>query len=179
MRRIDRKYAIIYIDDNGETLSSADLFTDDMISNYYQNDGFLQWNYYVIIPEELVPHDETIKIIETSDTYSRKFVMKRDEIDSFMEERFPEMNKENGVIELITGESWKQATHNLREMNSSTNTLVQLSIYRNESEMVGLTVMDELRAELIKFPKTNAKFVTHITNEISIAEKKFKLFFKK
>lgn len=82
MERINRKYAIIYVDHEGETLNLKDNYTlNEMITDYYNNSGFLQWNYYLIIPKELVESPEEIESIENNDIYTRKFVIPQDEID--------------------------------------------------------------------------------------------------
>ena len=44
--------------------------------------------------------------------------------------------------------------------------------------MDSITKMDLIRARLVKYPEFKATFYSHITNEFSIAEKKFKLFSK-
>ena len=57
MEKIVRKYAIIYIDYDGETLDEdvRDYATKEMVKDYYQNSrGFLQWNFYLVIPSSLV-----------------------------------------------------------------------------------------------------------------------------
>jgi hypothetical protein len=48
--------------------------------------------------------------------------------------------------------------------------------YRDESLNYSLIEMDKLRARLINEPNLHGVFYTHITNEYSLAEKKFKIF---
>ena len=50
MERIDREYAIIYVDKTGESLVNNDskhdeYSTNEIISDYYKQSGFLQWNF--------------------------------------------------------------------------------------------------------------------------------------
>lgn len=188
MKRIDRKYAIVYIDYDGESLVDNDkvdnFTTDDMITDYYNNSGFLQWNYYLIIPKDLIS-EERIQEIEKNDIYTRKFVIDRAEIDSFIDDRFPEQLEKSGEIELIKGNSWNEieniiATNELieYEMKHLVKTDLIRSYYRDLNSLDSLEKMDILRAKLIKEPNYKAIFYTHLGNEFGIAEKKFKLFNK-
>lgn len=178
MERIDRTYAIVYVDNKGESLNSDvnDFTTKEMISDYYQNSGFLQWNFYLIIPKELVNKSD-IKIINENDTYTRKFVIKKDNIDSFIEERFPELTKNMGTMAIVKGDNYKDARKKAKKFEDNNQiTFMFNGWYRNESLTHSITEMDKLRARLIKEPNLHGVFYTHINNEYSLAEKKFKLF---
>jgi len=176
MKRIDRKYAIIYVDDTGETLNTDDFVTDDMISDYYKDSGFLQWNYYVIIPEDLVPNDEIIKLIENNDKYARKIIVKRDKIKSFLERAFPKLRQSMGEIGLVEGENWGEARDNCDlYLEDHPKAFPVPSFSRNYSDFGTLTKLDNLRAKIIKKPDSNYVFYTHIKHEMSLAKKKFKL----
>jgi hypothetical protein len=178
MKRIDRTYAIVYVDNKGESLNSDvnDFATKEMISDYYQNRGFLQWNFYLIIPKEFVNKSD-IKIIEENDIYTRKFVIEKDMIDSFIKERFPELNEKKGTIALIKGKNYKDGRKKAKKFDHNNPiTFMFEGWYRNESLNYSLTEMDKLRARLIKEPQLHGVFYTHIDNEYSLAKKKFKLF---
>lgn len=183
MERIEREYAIIYIDRNGETLNisdslyKGDYVTAEMVSDYYKRLGFLQWNFYLIIPKELIKQEE-IKTIEDNDIYTRKYVIESDKIEQFINDRFPILNEERGTIKLIKADSWKDAGLLAEEEKKKGKNYVDLiqSFYRDENLMYSLTEMDKLRAGLIKNPKLNIVFYTHISDEFFIAENKFKLF---
>ena len=93
MKRIDRKYAIIYVDTNGDTLLSEDNTSHEMITDYYNNSGFLQWNFYLIITKECIKDiegitaAERIKTIEKNDIYTRKYVVPKAEIKDFLKKQ--------------------------------------------------------------------------------------------
>jgi len=199
MERIDRKYAIIYVDRNGEALSEADLTTPDMINNYYDNPGPLQWNYYYILAQEAL--DATIDApdkqdIEANDNYTRKYVMPEDHIYDFISRTFPLLADTHGQIHLIKGADWADAKdkakaaitepeHNHRSRESvmfgfrvtAMNGLdIIPSYYRNKSLAHALSQMDDIRARLVTDPDYRALFYTHISTEHHLAEKKFHLF---
>jgi hypothetical protein len=187
MERIDRKYAIINVDIEGESLTFNDYTTNDTITDYYKEAGFLQWNFYLIIAKEAVVKlfegediDKKIKAIEDSETYCRKYVIESDKIDAFIAERFPILQKEHGVMILVKGDSHQNAKNlGYKEFIKPENQLkakVISSWYRNYNSMYAITEMDKLRAKLITNPKLRVIFFTHISHEFSLAEKKFKLF---
>jgi hypothetical protein len=180
MEKIDRGYAVIYIDRTGESLVvenenyKMDYTTKDMVSDYYNESGFRQWNFYLIIPKSLV-REEDIENIENCDKYTRKYVVDDEDIDIFIEEKFPIMDNENkGSILLIKGKSWVDTLE--KAYDKQDDYTLYKSWYREDSLMDSLEKMDELRASLIKRPNLKAMFCTHISNEMGIAEKKFKLF---
>ncbi|RPI85141.1 MAG: hypothetical protein EHM34_02350, partial [Nitrosopumilales archaeon] len=179
MERIDRKYAIIYVDRTGETLTKPDYVTEDIVSDYYSsnNAGFLQWNFYLIIAKNVVNPDD-IKIIENNDLYCRKYVIADNKIKSFIDEWFPIMQDERGSITLVKGDSHVEAEdlawRTFYKTKSNSN-YPYMSWYRDYNLMYSLTKMDKLRATLINNPDINVVFGTHISNEYSLAEKKFKL----
>ncbi len=181
MEKITREYAIIYIDRKGETLNQTeqpykgDYVTKELIHDYYNSPGFLQWNYYLIIPKELVKPEE-MSVIENNDVYTRKYVIESDKIDQFINDRFPVLKKEKGTIKLIKGNSWVESSKLSKEEQQKNDVSLYPSWYRNECLMYSLTEMDILRAKLINNPEYKALFFSHISNEFNIAEKKFKLF---
>lgn len=161
MEIIERGYAIIYVDRKGESLNEDDYTTKDMITDYYKNSGFLQWNFYLIVAEEAVEDQKTK--IEQNETYTRKYVMPESEIDSFVASMFPLMNIENGSISLIKGSSWNEAIS--LAMSKIGSGKIYPSWYRDLSMMDSIKHMDELRARLISDPTHKAVFCTHISNE--------------
>lgn len=179
MKRIDRTYAIIYIDDKGETLNSnvTDFTTKEMISDYYQNSGFLQWNFYLIITKEHVNKSE-IKKIEKNVIYTRKFVIKKDNIDSFIKERFPELTEYKGTMAIIKGKNYKDARKKAKKYINKYKFIKFMfkGWHRNESLTHSIIEMDKLRARIICDSSLQGVFYSHIDNEYSIAKKKFKLF---
>lgn len=179
MERLQRKYAIIYIDREGVTLKEGaeNFATTEMVSDYYNNSGFLQWNFYLIIPESLVPNKKMRQTIHEDDKYTRKFVVPDTAIESFIEDLFPIMKeKVRHQIKLIKGVNFTDALSQAINTHRTEPVKLIQSWYRDESLMHSLTEMDKLRAELINDPKKKVIFFSHISNEFSIAEKKFKLF---
>lgn len=176
MIKIERSYAIIYIDYNGESLTVDDFTTYNLTNDYYNNGGFLQWNFYLIIPEELIGNVSK-KEIEINEKYTRKFIIKLNEIDKFIEDRFPITNVNMGKITLIKGDNWEDACKKADELEENGNfTLCLPSAYRNVSLTDAITGMDILRSFLINNPKMNVLFYTHLSNEYFLATKKFHLF---
>lgn len=181
MERIDKGYAILYVDREGESLIiNEDLSDNNMVSDYYSNGGPLQWNFYLIIAKEVVPIEREEEILN-NETYTRKLIVPKDEIDNFIEERFPTVGNEVGKMTLIKGRNWSDALELFKKeksLNGSSRSSFP-SWNRNESTMDTLTKMDILRAELITNPKLNCIFYTHLSGEYNLAEKKFYLFTKK
>jgi len=186
MKKIIRDYAIIYIDDKGDSLKEDSYTTKEMVSDYYTENGFLQWNFYLIVPKEVLLPDNTIEKIENNEDYTRKFVIKNSDIQSFIKERFPVMNKKCGKIEMIKGNSWKETLDIVDKKKFKGTTVKPFRLcsyypswYRNESSMHSLIEMDKLRAKLINNPNIWVIFYTHINSEYYLAQKKFKLFLNK
>ena len=181
MKRIDRKYAIIYVDTNGDTLLSEDNTSHEMITDYYNNGGFLQWNFYLIIAKECIKNvegitaAEHIKIIEKNDNYTRKYVVPKAEIKDFLKKQFPIMQKARGKMNLILADTFWEAKK-LAMVKKSKNILLYSSYNRYVNLDLTLHALDALRNDLINNPKMVGIFYTHIQNEYSLAEKKFKLF---
>ncbi len=191
MERIDKNYAIIYIDWEGATLtidtdlnekkSRRDFDTPELINDYYNSSASLQWNFYLIIPQEVVEvtKDISVKDIENNEIYTRKFVLPKEEIYAFIESRFPDVRPTMGKITLLKGTNYKNCFSLVQHeqlKNKKNNELradVIGSWYRDESLMLSLTKMDKLRARLILNPALNVIFYTHIDNEFNLAKKKF------
>lgn len=197
MERIDKKYAIIYIDRDGEVLEETDdkFTTKEIATDFYNNSGFLQWNFYIIISKEslisyakkqfdengcVLDIDELINEIQENDIYTRKYVIESDKINEFINDIFPDLKEKTGEIKLIKGKSWSDAQELCIREESRNNIFdtYRPSWYRNLSLMDSLTEMDKLRARLIKNDNFKVLFYTHLSNEYSIAEKKFKLLQK-
>ncbi len=188
MERIEREYAIIYIDHDGETLKKGiDNFTpNEIINDYYNHPGFLQWNYYLIIPKELIKSKEKIQEIEEDEIYTLKIIVNREKISEFLNEIFPEIKKEQpiGEIIIVKGKNHSNSvklTEEIRDKKAQEGLYYEIipSLYRNYSSFQTLKTMDKMRAQLIKYPSTKQIYYTHISNEYSWAEKKFKLFINK
>lgn len=180
MRKIDKGYAIIYIDDEGESLKHDDFEFGELGNVYYKTPGNIQWNYYLIVPNEYFTTSEQLDDFLENDKYTRKYVMRREEINSFIEEMFPDLKEEHGVIELVKGknrsDSLYKAIQKRLELELGNKYISISSFMRDDSAMETLTNMDKLRAKLIKEPESKYIFYTHISNEMNLAEKKFKLF---
>ena len=184
MKRIKRKYAIIYIDNDGETLESDDYTTQDITTYYYQARGFLQWNFYLIIPKENIKEteeatvEEQIKAIEQNNTYTRKYVVEKDKIDKFVREHFPIIKKNHGKMIMIQADTFKEAEAAAIKAteNNPDITMTTPSFNRDINLDQTLKKLDGVRTFLIKNPNLTIVFYTHIQNEYSLAEKKFKLF---
>jgi hypothetical protein len=188
MKRIDRPYAIIYLDTEGESLHEGvkDYSTKEIISDYYNMPGFLQWNFYLILPKKLSTGVEITKElqlkIENCDEYSRKFVIPNDSLEQYLEERFPIMEENQGKIYLVKGTDYKdaqkKADQKVKELSAEgiDDLHVRQSFYRDKSLMDSITEMDLMRAMMIRYPSINYLFYSHITDEYFLAEKKFKLF---
>jgi len=178
MERIDRKYAIIYVDRIGESLTKPDYVTEEMINDYYNHAGFLQWNYYLIIAKEFVNPDD-IKTIEENDYYCRKYVQEDNGIDLFIDGWFPILKPNRGSITLVKGNTYIEAEDlACRAYAKTKSDSLHMSWYRNNSLLYSLTKMDKLRVSLNEHPNARTVFGTHFSNEYSLAEKKFKLFMK-
>lgn len=179
MRRIDVGYAIIYIDDDGDTLKEDDTYcfcTTNMLDDYYGAEGHLQWNFYLIIPADLIDDINKIEEIENNDKYFRKYVVNRNMIDEYVAKNYPPMKEQMGKFMLIEGNSWIDATSKLLLLPPEKGMVKIASKYRDQNMMDTLFYLDELRTILINDPDKIIVYYTHITNEISIAKKKFKLF---
>lgn len=180
MELITRPYAFIYIDRDGEMLKESDFTSNEIINCYYNNNGFLflQWNFYLIISKESVAKSNFSEqnIIE-NDIYTRKYVVEEKKIDDFINNLFPIPGEKLGKIKLIKGIDFNDATKKANDYLKENDEFTLIpSWYRDHSLMYSLKHMDFLRADLIKYPSMCFVFYTHISNEFTIAEKKFKIF---
>jgi hypothetical protein len=187
MRKIDKRYAIIYIDDEGESLKhDSDNYVNEQIGDeYYQlpfdkntEECILQWNCYLIVPTKYFTTPEQLDEFLDNDKYTRKHAIKEEEIDLFIEKMFPDLQEEHGVIELVKGINRSDSVYQAIRKHDELGIEYKLidSYYRNDSMMDTLYKMDKLRAKLVLEPESKFIFYTHITNEMNLAEKKFKLF---
>ena len=187
MKRIDKKYAIIYIDSKGETLEMEDeericddFATYDMISDYYNLEGFLQWNVYLIVPREKFEFESDIKEFEDNDKYVRKYAVSSDKIGRFVEKNFPDMGTDVGKIKLIHTKNHKESKAALKSQQQKSSWFLWESSFNRDLNIFDtLSKLDEVRVKLIQNPHPLSPlviFCTHIDGEFSLAEKKFKLF---
>ena len=174
MRKIDKGYAVIYIDDENLLSNSEDYVNDEIISAYYDTPGSLQWNYYIIIPKVIKDLSaEQIKDIESNDKYARKYIIDNDKIDEFLNERFPSFNMEDCTFTLVTGESYIEARVKLDKINiEGPNNSICSSLHRQYNSMDTLEKMDIIRAEMI-ITRRYTYYYTHMEREISWIRKKF------
>lgn len=179
MERIDKKYAVIYIDWDGEALNTENnhFCTDEMVTDYYNQAGPIQWNIYCIFPKEIA--EAKADDILNDEHYMRKFVIPKDEIKAFVNEMFPDMNPEtgHGMIDIIKGENHIDCIKKTIEAKKSyPYTDIYRSWYRDISSLDTLSRMDELRAEMIRNSNIFGLFATHIGDEHFWARKKFAYF---
>ncbi|MEO6305113.1 MAG: ABC-three component system middle component 1 [Bacteroidia bacterium] len=180
MEKIDKGYAVIYIDKTGDTLSEISFSPNNLVSDYYNTPGNIQWNYYLIISEESLKFSNiTKKEIEENEYYTRKFVLPLNKIDDFIKERFPDVKEKVGEIILVKGDDWDDAQIKANAKFDNSFSSVIRSYYRNNSLMDTIVLLDLLRAKLITNPEKKYIFFTHISNEYSLAEKKLKMFVRK
>lgn len=143
MERIDKKYAIIYVDREGECLKNDRFVTDAIINDYYEMSGPLQWNFYLIIAKESIQGISEDEILQ-EDSYARKYIMPEAAIDLFITVSFPELQEEHGKIEIIKGVDWTHAQYKATLAHGFTH--LYPSWHRDHSLLYSLTQMDELRA---------------------------------
>lgn len=186
MRKIDKGYAIIYIDDEGESLKhDSDNYVNEQIGDeYYQlpfdkntEECILQWNCYLIVPTKYFTTPEQLDKFLENEKYTRKYAIKEEEINSFIKEMFPDLQEEHGIIELVKGKNRSDSVYQaIQKHRELPNYELISSFMRDDSSMETLTKMDKLRSKLIKEPKSKFIFYTHMRKEYHLALKKFKLF---
>lgn len=175
MEKIDKEYAIVYIDWDGATLREKNYATDEIISDYYSNPerSFLAWNQYIIIPLDLVGSFEEVEKIQAEQKYTRKYVIERGDIKTFIEDRFPDLTEDVGTVTLVKGRNWEDAVIKAHEERyKSPSGILRASFYRDDSSMDTLTYLDEMRAFMIRHPSANHIFFTHLSDEYFWAKKK-------
>ena len=197
MIRIDKKYAIIYIDENFDTKDCQSFTTADMISNYYNNPGPLQWNYYLFIPEDKLG-DVDKKIIENNEEYTRKYVLKDlDFIYRTIEIDFPDLDEniiQKCEFTLITGDTWIKVLDKVDSENINSDvvnvysrsnernvkiiknnkTKIFNSYLRDYNTILTLGFIDEIRAYYVLGGIENIYYLTHIEDEMFLVKQKFK-----
>jgi len=174
MEKIDKSYAIIYIDRSGDSIEDfRDYMNKQIATDYYDTPGSIQWNYYLIANQNGASL-ESIKRFETDDHFCRKYAMRVEEIDPFVAINFPELSDNGSTFYLYTGDSHTNAWANMS--SKVTNEKVEKidSIMREFNEMNTLTELDRLRASMLNEERHFAYF-THLTNEINLIERKFGL----
>ena len=197
MIRIDKKYAIIYIDENFDIKDCQTFTTADMESDYYNNPGPLQWNYYLFIPEDKLG-DVDKKTIENNEEYTRKYVLKDlDTIYRTIEIDFPDLDE--NIIQkcnftLITGDTWIDVLNKVdsEDINSdvvnvysrsnerngkiikNNNTKIFNSYLRDYNSILTLGFIDEIRAYYVLGGFENIYYFTHIEDEMFLVKQKFK-----
>lgn len=198
IEKIERGYATIYIDREGETLvdESLGFWTNGMVTDYYSIPGAIQWNYYLILPDTALrkatwafenpdsPTDEELKKLKSkiinNDTYGRKYVLLPENIDLFIHNFFPpfvpEQREEYGKIILLKGKNRKDVKMWLRKLGRTKQYKDYLPIdsyLRNFGSMKTLYELDYLRKQLLRNPNMKIVFYTHITNEHNWSRQKF------
>lgn len=193
IERIDRKYAIIYIDRDSILTNSlkevdikdydgeickffdnlkADNYESTMVTEFYNNPGALQWNYYYISNNESVIFD-IFKAINENDAYCRKFLVS--DIDEFLERTFPTLPAElKCKVTLIKRVNWmdaKIASSQFIKESKELNLIKKGSLYRDISMMNTLYSFDLLRSQIMDTEK-HIVFYTHIDEESSLFERK-------
>jgi hypothetical protein len=175
MKRIDRKYAIIYVDSNGDSLGDVEDFTtNEMVSDYYSAEGFQQWNFYLIVPAELFASEEQKTEFINNDKYTRKYIVSKDNIGRFIEKNFPKMGTQFGKVTMIKSNNHRQSVK-LLELEGPKTKRVS-SLLRDINVMDTLSELDKIRVGLLTNKYERVAFCTHIDNEYTLAERKFKPF---
>lgn len=183
MKVIKRTYARIYVDMKGETLEE-EFFLKTVVEDYYQDEvtGFLQWNFYVIYPKGVVPEDRIDEVLNDG-KYCRRLIVSEKRIGRFIEDNFPITSEYLGRAKVIETHNHKKTLQKKDEwvFSSERNPkeIFHMSFLRDLNIMDTLTALDNLRTKLIKNEDLSVIFVTHLTNEFSLAEKKLKIFIKK
>lgn len=101
----EAKVGIFYVDFSTQALSSdLDEYLENYISSdYYNNPGYLQWNYYLIFLRD-VEVDKMVKsTIEKNDTYARKFILSSDELKRYFEYESSDQEVDTDIISI-----WKE-----------------------------------------------------------------------
>lgn len=107
--------AVYYLDYSEDRITTDLLpdFQEKLLStDYYNNSGFLQWNYYLLFIRESV--EESAKMeIEQNDIYSRKFLLTPREFESFFS-----YQKSDEVVQADIVLQWKETLRkaNLHEL---------------------------------------------------------------
>lgn len=96
-------YYFEFSDDNGEV--DLEKFLEDYISaDYYNNPGYLQWNYYLIfVREPNIVNPSWKNAIEKNDIYARKFVFSPAEVLQYFSYR-----PSNQSIDIDIVSTWKE-----------------------------------------------------------------------
>jgi exonuclease SbcC len=103
--------AVYYLDYSKDKITTDLLsdFQEKLLStDYYNNSGFLQWNYYLLFIRESI-EDSAKMEIEQNDIYSRKFLLTPQEFESFFS-----YQKSDEVVQADIVVQWKE---NLRNAN--------------------------------------------------------------
>jgi hypothetical protein len=84
-------YQIFYFDysDSLEQIQDLDGYVETLLADdYYQNPGFLQWNYYLAFLTTRGYDPETVNGIERNTEYARKFVLRYEDFDKWLSTQF-------------------------------------------------------------------------------------------
>lgn len=100
----------VYYLDYSEDRITTDLLSDFqeklLSTDYYNNSGFLQWNYYLLFIRESI--EESAKLdIEKNDIYSRKFLLTPQEFESFFS-----YQKTDDLVQADVVVQWKETLRN-------------------------------------------------------------------
>lgn len=112
--------AVYYIDYSTKDLNSniSNYLENHISSDYYNNPGYLQWNYYLIFLRNEQNIDKEIKNdIEKNDTYARKFVFSSEELKNYFEYKKSDLKVDVDIISI-----WKEKLNgvNLNEIYANT-----------------------------------------------------------
>lgn len=191
MIRIDKKYAIIFIDYEGESLEDKYCYAPELITDTYYDDMYfntnMQWNMYLIVPPSLFKNKAEKELFMNNDKYTRKYIIPKKQINSFINKIFPDIKEGQKVGEmyLVSGEdryehitAAQKLASKLYIKNNNKDLYPRIESYHREYNMLKtLSKLDKLRANMILL-KQNYIYHTHINAEISIVKKKMSNFLK-
>lgn len=192
MKKIDKGYAIIYIDDENEfhnilKYSNINSLKEDiesyfdtvLSSDFYSSpQNYLQWNFYVMVSSDGLS-DEAIKIVRENDKYARIVFMNLSHyctIENQIAGEFPDYNPSKiKQVNLVVRDSKYEANRFVfSEMNKSTEVgYIRDSFLLDYNEMTTIQMLDEDRILLLLGTCKTYTYYTHISWEASIFKKKF------
>lgn len=92
--------AIYYLDYSNREIvpDNLDNYQERLLSSdYYKNSGSLQWNYYLVFIRNEI-NEDLKREIEQNDIYSRKYVLSRNELESFFEYKKSESEIKTDIV---------------------------------------------------------------------------------
>jgi hypothetical protein len=197
---IDKGYAIIFVDHEGEGLlgQKGGYATDSMITLYYSKTAnFIQWNFYHIVPADVFERPEVIREFEYgteglsreevvqkikknfihNDNYTRKFILNRENISRYINYQYPDFdpNKEAGKVLSIKARNHNEGCMTARRFHQEEygDYKIVPSILRYYDSMRTLLELDNFRRDLIRNPELKFIYHTHLRNEYNFTRYKF------